>query len=197
MFSSLVWDLPTEGKVLYLTFDDGPHKTITPYVLQCLKEYNAKACFFCIGKNVLQYPEVYQQIINEGHTIANHTQSHLNGFKTSTKDYIRNVQKAKELIHSQLFRPPYGKITPFQKKLLQKAGYKIIMWDVLSGDFDTSISAEQCTQNVLLLATNGSIIVFHDSEKAFPRLKEALPKVLQFFTEKGFVFKAITTVEMN
>lgn len=190
-FSSLVWDLPTEEKVLYITFDDGPHPIATKFVLQQLQQYHAKASFFCIGKNVAEHPNIYQDILNEGHTIGNHTQNHVNGFKTSSKDYLQNVLEAKKYINSSLFRPPYGKILPFQASLLQKAGFKIIMWDVLSGDFDTKITGNECTQNVLLQATNGSIIVFHDSEKAFPRLEIALPKVLDFFNAKGFVFKAL------
>lgn len=192
-FSSLVWDLPTEHKIVYLTFDDGPHPTATNFVLQQLQQYNAKASFFCIGKNVAENPSIYQQIIQNGHVVANHTHNHVNGFKTSSKDYLQNVIEAKQYINSQLFRPPYGRITPFQKSILQKAGFKIVMWDVLSGDFDTKITSKQCTENVLLYATNGSIIVFHDSEKAFPHLQIALPQVLAFFSNKGFEFKGLPT----
>jgi peptidoglycan/xylan/chitin deacetylase (PgdA/CDA1 family) len=190
-FSSLVWSIDTEEKHLYLTFDDGPHPTITPYVLEQLKQYNAKASFFCIGKNVVLHPATYQQIINDGHTVGNHTYNHLNAFKTSSEAYIQNVLAAQQIIKSNLFRPPYGKLTPFTKSLLIKAGFKIIMWDVLSGDFDTKITATVCTQNIILNATKGSIVVLHDSEKAFPRLKETLPAVLDFFSKKGFEFKAL------
>lgn len=190
-FSSLIWSIDTEEKHLYLTFDDGPHPTITPYVLQQLENYNAKASFFCIGKNVLKHPDIYQQIISNGHTVGNHTNNHLNAFKTSSKDYIENILKAREVIKSNLFRPPYGKLTPFKKTLINKAGFKIIMWDVLSGDFDTKISAKHCTENVLFNATKGSIIVLHDSEKAFTRLKETLPAILEFFSKKGFEFKPL------
>jgi peptidoglycan-N-acetylglucosamine deacetylase len=191
-FPKRVWHIATNDKVLYLTFDDGPHPTITPFVLEQLKQYNAKATFFCIGKNVELYPEVFEQIESEHHSIGNHTQHHLNGFKTDDDEYIRNINEARKCINSNLFRPPYGRCTSFQAKIIsQQLNMNIIMWDVLSGDFDTSITPKSCTENVLLNATKGSIIVFHDSEKAFERLKEALPKTLEYFSKKGYTFKAL------
>jgi len=186
----LTWHMPVKDKELFLTFDDGPHPTITPFVLNLLKQYNAKATFFCIGKNVKLYPEVYRQVIDEGHKIGNHTHNHLNGWKTADGDYLKNIMLARETIDSNLFRPPYGCVTRFQAQQLKKL-FKIVMWDVLSGDFDTSIEGSKCYNNVVGNVRAGSIIVFHDSDKAFPRLKYALPKVLQYFTKEGYEMKTI------
>jgi peptidoglycan-N-acetylglucosamine deacetylase len=180
---NLVWQLPDDEDRIYLSFDDGPHPTITPWVLDLLKQYNCKASFFCIGDNVRKYPQVYQRILAEGHAVGNHTFRHLNGWQTDTETYLHDVRKAQELIKSNLFRPPYGRIKTGQANFLIEQGvlgnkYQIIMWDILSGDFDTKLTAEQCTQNVVLHAEPGSIVVFHDSEKAYPRLQACLPKVL-------------------
>lgn len=155
-------------KIIYLTFDDGPHPVATPFVLDTLKKYNAKATFFCIGKNVAQHPDIYKRILLEGHTTGNHTHNHLNGSKNSNEEYIANIKEAKKYIDSNLFRPPYGRITGFQVKLLNRA-FNIIMWDVLSADFDIHLSPEKCSRNVIKSAREGSIVVFHDSEKAFKR----------------------------
>lgn len=190
--SSLTWDMPGNEKVLYLSFDDGPHATATPFVLDILKQFNAKATFFCIGKNVVGQKEVYQHILDEGHKVGNHTFNHLNGWKTSDKEYIENVMEAAKYIDSKLFRPPYGRISRFKINLLQSAGYKIIMWDVLSGDFDKDETKERCAANVLLQSKPGSIIVFHDSEKAFEKMSYALPLILEKFSGEGFVFKSIS-----
>jgi peptidoglycan/xylan/chitin deacetylase (PgdA/CDA1 family) len=190
-YSSLVWHQPTNDKVVYLTFDDGPHPTITPFVLDVLKEYNASATFFCIGRNVRTNMDVYRRIIDERHAIGNHTNDHVNGWKTADDVYIDNVVKAKQVIDSKLFRPPYGRISGFQIQQL-KSIFKIVMWDVLSADFDTKISPQECLKNVVQNVRAGSIVVFHDSEKAFPRLQYALPKTLQFLKEQGYTFKAIT-----
>ncbi|MBS1974675.1 MAG: polysaccharide deacetylase family protein, partial [Bacteroidetes bacterium] len=186
IYSSCVWDMPSQGKKMYLSFDDGPHPEATPFVLDELKKQNAKATFFCIGKNVAQYPEVYKRILEEGHRVGNHTHDHLNGWRVSDEEYINNIARAKKYIDSNLFRPPYGRIKRFQVSCLQKAGFKIIMWDVLSADFDKKISARQCAKNVLKNAKKNSIIVFHDSEKAFHRMKVALTQTLFFFKENGF-----------
>jgi len=194
VYKNRVWDMNTSGKELFLSFDDGPHPEHTPFVLDELKKYNAKASFFCIGKNVLSYPEIYKRIIEEGHTVGNHTNDHLNGSKTTDASYLANIKLAKQYIDSKLFRPPYGRISGFLvKQLLSPVyGLKTIMWTVLSGDFDVKISKEQCLQNVILNADKGSIVVFHDSEKASERMKYALPKVLEYFAAKGFLFKAIS-----
>lgn len=189
--SSLVWDIDTAEKTLYLTFDDGPHPTATPFVLDTLKKYNAKATFFCIGKNVVEQTALYQRILDEGHKVGNHTFNHLNGWKTKDKDYMDNTFEASKYIDSKLFRPPYGRISRFKINLLVKAGFKIIMWDVLSGDFDKEETGERCAANVILQTKPGSIIVFHDSEKAFEKMSYALPVVLEKFSSLGYTFKAI------
>ncbi len=195
IFSSYCWSIDTPEKILYLTFDDGPHPTITSFVLDELKKCKALATFFCIGKNVATYPEVYKRILLEGHTVGNHTHNHLNGWKTKNQVYLEDVSKASGYIDSSLFRPPYGRIRFSQSKRLpsfmKKQNTKIVMWDVLSGDFDLSISPEYCAENVLRSSKPGSIIVFHDSNKAFPRIKYALPKTLQFFGEKGYRFHSL------
>jgi len=213
-YPSLLWNLPTKTKTIYLTFDDGPIPEITPWVLSLLKEYNAKGTFFCIGENIVRHPEIFQQILSEGHRVGNHSFNHLNGWKTSSKKYVENVlfaesrilnlpfdPKAENGLYCQpvdysasagkLFRPPYGKIKPGQIRNLQQRGYKIVMWDVLSEDYDSSISAEKCFRNVTNYAKPGSIIVFHDSLKASANLQEVLPKVLSFFKKQGFEFKRL------
>ena len=192
IYPGCTWQMPRGDKKIYLSFDDGPHPVATSFVLEELKKYNAKATFFCIGKNVLEYPFIYEQIIDEGHQVANHTYNHLNGWKTNDEEYINNVMAAKKLIDSNLFRPPYGKATRFQLKLLtERYGLNAIMWTVLSGDFDTKLSNERCLQNVLKKTTDGSIVVFHDSEKAYQRMQYALPGMLKYFSERGYQFSTI------
>lgn len=194
LFVQSIWDMPQTEKAIYLTFDDGPHKQITPFVLEELDKYNAKATFFCIGKNVEANPLLYNRIKDEGHAVGNHTYDHLDGWKTANDRYLANIEKAREYIDSDLFRPPYGRITRNQHKALtvQHIPFKIVMWSVLSGDFDVRISPEQCCKNVLKNTKSGSVVVFHDSDKAFDRLRYTLPIVLKYFSEKGFVFKKIT-----
>jgi len=191
IYHSYKWQVDTQEKELFLTFDDGPHPTITPFVLQQLKEYNALATFFCIGNNVAKYPDVYMQVLNLGHSVGNHTYDHLNGWKTNNDTYFKNVTAAGTVIDSSLFRPPYGRIRSSQAKQIKKTGSKLIMWDVLSGDFDESLSKEKCLTNVVESCKPGSIIVFHDSEKAFPRLEYTLPRTLDFFSEKGYRFRSL------
>ena len=195
IYDSYIWSISVKDKILYLTFDDGPHPEATPFVLKELKKYNVLATFFCIGKNVVSYPGIYKQILQEGHSIGNHTYNHLNGWKANNDDYLNDIALAANEIDSYLFRPPYGRITSFQAKQLKTVMKgkepKVIMWDVLSGDFDTSCSPQQCLANVLFASVPGSIIVFHDSEKAFPRLEYALPRVLRYFSEKGYLFKPL------
>ena len=194
-FSSYIWSLPPADNAVYLTFDDGPHPTITPWVLDQLKQFDAKATFFCTGSNVETYPNIFEQILEEGHNIGNHSYHHFNGWKTDNKKYLDDVSKASQLITSNLFRPPYGRIKNSQAKkiphAMQRTDAKIIMWDVLSADFDTSFSPEQCLINVLENVSAGSIIVFHDSEKAFNNLRYSLPKTLQSLKARGFHFKKI------
>lgn len=191
MFPNYVWDKATTNKELYLTFDDGPTPEITQWTLEILEKYNAKATFFCIGKNVEKHPEIFQEIIDSGHAIGNHTYNHLKGWKTLHRDYIADIEKATKNIKTSLFRPPYGKLTPKQGKTLIAKGFNIVMWDVLSMDWDKSISPESCLEKVLTKSSLGSIIVFHDSMKAAKNMKYALPKVLEHFSKKGFSFKKL------
>jgi peptidoglycan/xylan/chitin deacetylase (PgdA/CDA1 family) len=194
LYPECVWDIKTDEKILYLTFDDGPTPQATSFVLKELKKYNAKATFFCIGENVKEYFDIYKQIISEGHKPGNHTYNHLNGWKTTDKKYLENIQKAANIIDTDLFRPPYGKITKFQLKALQGEKFKLktIMWDVISADFDEKVSPENCYLNVINHSRPGSIIVFHDSLKAFPRLEYALPRLLDFYSNQGYQFKFLS-----
>jgi len=186
--------MPAGGeKLLYLSFDDGPHPAATPFVLDELKRYDARATFFCIGKNVQEYPQLYRRLLLDGHRVGNHTYDHLDGWRTDDKKYLENIRVAARWIDSDLFRPPYGKITRWQSSLLRDApfNYKIVMWEVLSADFDKALSPERCARNVQRRARPGSIVVFHDSEKAFERLRIALPAVLMHFSAMGYRFEAI------
>lgn len=195
LFSSYYWDLPSAENAVYLTFDDGPHPTITPWVLDELKKAGVSASFFCIGKNVKQYPEIYQRILDEGHAVGNHTQHHLNGWTTSEEDYLKDVALAAKYIDSNLFRPPYGRLRSRQAKGIPKAMNKpearIIMWDVLSADFDPSFSPQQCLSHVTDNTKAGSIIVFHDSEKAYENLFYVLPAAIGFLRSEGYILKKI------
>src|ERR1700744_3924434 len=165
LYSGLVWRLPEAGKVLYLSFDDGPHPEATPFVLEELAKYGAKGTFFCIGKNVDRYPEIYRRILMEGHRVGNHTQDHLNGWKVDGRRYVENVREAARRIDSDLFRPPYGRVGVLQAAVLRAAPFhfSIVMWDVLSADFDRRLTGERCARNVIRYARGGSVVVFHDS----------------------------------
>jgi len=188
----LTWKMKkAEKPTLYLTFDDGPHPSITPWVLETLRAYNAKATFFCVGANVEKYPEVYQQILDEGHQVGNHTYHHLKGWEISNQEYFDDIDACANVVHSKLFRPPYGKITPSQALKLRKDGYKIVMWSVLSRDFEPELDREESMNAVQLNSDNGAILVYHDSEKAESNLREILPKVLEYFHERTFVFAAL------
>src|SRR5882757_2266218 len=162
-YSGLVWDLPQRAgeKVLYLSFDDGPHPVATPFVLDELRRHGARGTFFCIGKNVQEHPLIYKRILEEGHRVGNHTQNHVNGWKVSDAVYLDNIVQAARYIDSDLFRPPYGRISAFQAALLRKPPfqYKIIMWDVLSADFDRGLGPDRCARNVIRHARPGSIVV--------------------------------------
>ncbi len=193
LYPSLTWRIKELGKNIYLTFDDGPHTTATGFVLDQLQQFNAKATFFCIGKNVQQYPDIYHRIIAEGHRTGNHTQHHVNGWKVSDEIYLNDVAEASAFIHSNLFRPPYGRIKRSQQTKLktQNPQLQTIMWDVLSGDFDTNLTPEACLGYVLYHTRPGSIIVFHDSTKAWERMSYTLPKVLEHFSKQGYTFGVI------
>lgn len=188
-----VWHVDDPPNTVFITFDDGPHPDITPFVLDELKKTNAKGTFFCIGKNVEKYPEIYQRILDEGHQVGNHTQNHKNGWSTDNIVYYRDILTAARFIKSNLFRPPYGRITYAQGMGLEKLlpNTKIIMWDVLSGDFDTNLSPEDCLKNVTAHTKEGSIVVFHDSEKAFDRLQFALPQFLAHCQAQNWDMKAL------
>jgi peptidoglycan/xylan/chitin deacetylase (PgdA/CDA1 family) len=175
---------------VYLTFDDGPHPVVTPWVLKQLEKYGAKATFFCLGKNVEQYPETYQMILDAGHSVGNHTYSHQKGFRMSTLRYIEDVAFAANYIHSELFRPPYGQISRTQIKRLSQH-YRIVMWTVMSRDYSQYVNGETCFLNATKGVEPGAIIGFHDSLKSFDNLKYALPKVLQFYKERNINLRAI------
>ena len=171
---------------VYLTFDDGPHPVATPFVLHQLAAYKAKGTFFCIGKCIADYPEIFAATIAAGHSTGNHTYNHLNGWKTSTEEYINNIAAANEFIFKRIFRPPYGRITRKQAGLLRSDGWKVYMWSVLSADFDKAITPEKCLDNVLSNIAPGAIVVFHDSSKAWERLRYALPFVLDYCSGQGW-----------
>ena len=193
IYPKRIWRINTREKKLYLSFDDGPHPRITPLVLDLLKAHEAKASFFCIGNNVEKYPEVYARIIEEGHTVGNHTQNHLNGWKTEDETYFNNITSASRWIDSKLFRPPYGRMTLFQEKLISKKPlqFKTIMWTILSGDFDMELDWNDCHKNIERNLCKGAIIVFHDSEKAEKRMIQALEQTLKKGKKDGWVFESL------
>ncbi|MGJ7030452.1 polysaccharide deacetylase family protein [Niabella hirudinis] len=195
IYPHYTWDQPASKKKIFLTFDDGPHPVATPFVLEQLRLWGAKATFFCVGKNVVAERLLYERLQKEGHSIGNHTHNHLNGWKTDTNTYLENVQLAATYINSGLFRPPYGRIRREQGRLLIQGAlgtrFRIIMWDVLSGDFDSSLQPEKCLKHVLQHTRSGSVVVFHDSEKAFKNMSFALPGVLKYFSERGFTFEVL------
>ncbi len=190
IYHSLIWDLNNGEKDLYLTFDDGPSPGITIKVLDILDKYSAKATFFCIGRNVERYPDIYNQILKRGHAVGNHTYSHLKGWKTGSREYYSDIELAGMLIKSNLFRPPYGKIKRTQLKYLRHY-YNIIMWDVMSYDFSRSVTRERCLSLVLNNVRPGSIIAFHDSPKASENMFYALPETLEYFIKQDYSFKSI------
>jgi peptidoglycan/xylan/chitin deacetylase (PgdA/CDA1 family) len=200
VYPNCLWKVNTQEKKLYLTFDDGPIPEVTPFVLDELKKWDAKATFFCIGKNIEANPGIFKRIIDEGHSIGNHTYNHLNGWNTSDKEYYANIEQCSQVLSNllptadcglpTLFRPPYGKLKPSQYSTL-KSQYRIVMWDVLSYDFDLTLSTEKVLDNVLKNAEAGSIIVMHDSLKAQPKVEYALPQILEHFTGLGYKFEKL------
>ena len=193
LYPKLIWHKSRKEKVIYLTFDDGPIPVVTPFVLETLKKYNIKATFFCIGDNIRKHPEIYKQVIEDGNKIGNHTYNHLKGWDTPDKIYCDNALQCQKLTGTTLFRPPYGRIKKSQVSKLKQLipGIEIIMWDVLSGDFDTMLLPEKCLKNVLDKTGNGSIVVFHDSLKAQPRLEHALPKAIEHWINQGYRFETL------
>lgn len=197
LYPGLTWNAGRGAKCIYLTFDDGPIPIVTPFVLNILDKYNAKATFFCIGDNVKKHPDVYRQVAGAGHAIGNHTFNHLRGWKTDDDIYTQNFLACDALLHTPLFRPPHGRIRRSQVKRLraERPGLNIIMWDVLSGDFDQQLDPEVCLAKVLRYTKAGSIIVFHDSLKAFPRLEYVLPRAMQAWSKAGYTFKVLEAGE--
>ncbi len=183
----LTWRKNPSSKVIYLTFDDGPVPEVTPQVLEILDNYNLKATFFCVGENVQRYPEVYTELLNRGHKTANHTFNHLKGFSTPTEAYIENIQKAATYIDSHLFRPPHGQITLSQKKILN-AHYEIIMWDIITHDYDRKLSPTTILKKIKSDSRNGSIVVFHDSIKAKNTMLAVLPLAIEYWIAQGYTF---------
>ncbi len=187
---SVIWKFPAGEKRIFLTFDDGPIPVVTPWVIDILKKNNAHATFFCVGDNVAKHPEIFKLIIENNHSVGNHTFNHLKGWETDNNEYIDNIEKCNKFFTSKLFRPPYGKIKYSQLNKIKK-NYFTVLWTVLSGDFDTKIDGKQCYDNVVRYAKDGSIIVFHDSLKSKERLYYALPKVLEHFSSLGYTFESI------
>lgn len=180
-----------QEKVLFISFDDGPHEIITPQVLDILAKHRAKATFFCLGKNVLQHPSIFERIIAEGHAVGNHSHHHLNGWKSTDEEYMEDVVAASRWIPSNLFRPPYGRLKSSQARRLQAAGFKVVMWSVLSADYNKKISKEKCAVRVSKHIEPGAIVLFHDSEKAANNMLHALEMLLKNATEQGFRFEAM------
>ncbi|RQO29703.1 polysaccharide deacetylase family protein [Taibaiella sp. KBW10] len=192
LYPNYTWGIPTEEvPCIYLSFDDGPHPTITPWVLAQLAAYNAKATFFCIGKNVVEYPDVYAQLLAEGHKVGNHSHNHLKGTAYKNNAYIENINRAKQYIDSNLFRPPYGRMKASQGRILKSMGYKIIMWSLIPGDWDKAIAPEDCLENIVFNIEPGNIVVLHDSQKAWDRMSYVLPRLLEHCKQQGWALKVI------
>lgn len=192
LFPEGLWRIIRPGKkCVYLTFDDGPIPAVTPWVLDLLDKYGIKATFFCVGENVMRYPEVFEEVKRRGHVVGNHTHNHLQGLKVSTETYVQNVQKANEYINSTLFRPPHGLMKGTQSKTLKRE-FNIIMYDLITRDYCRKIDGEQVFKNVRKYARNGSIIVFHDSLKSEKNMKYALPRAIEWLLKEGYTFETIT-----
>jgi peptidoglycan-N-acetylglucosamine deacetylase len=188
--SSLVWKIKTNSKELFLTFDDGPVPEVTPWVLDVLDQYQVKATFFCVGDNVKKYPEIFSTLLEKGHRVGNHTFNHQKGWDTPIQEYIDNIGQCNKLVNSNLFRPPHGQITRKQVASISP-DYSVIMWSVLSGDFDPALTPEKCLQIAVRNTRKGAIVVFHDSVKALPRLQYALPRYIEYFKKKEYKFRAL------
>ncbi len=184
LFSNIIWKFPDASNTVYLTFDDGPHPEITPWLLALLKQHRAKATFFCLGENAAKYPELMRQILEDGHSIGNHSNAHINGWKTKADDYCNDINQAGQLIKSNLFRPPYGRLTPSQLSRIS-ADYKVINWSLMPGDFDETITSSQCLRN-LQKAQSGDIIVLHENDKSSKHLEYSLPAFLKMNTKFNF-----------
>jgi peptidoglycan-N-acetylglucosamine deacetylase len=195
-YPKAIWRINGDEKSIFLTFDDGPIPEITPWILDLLKLNGLKATFFCVGDNVSRYPEIYKRIISEGHQVGNHTNNHLNGWKTRLDEYLKNISVAENKIRSSLFRPPYGRLTKKQYKFLSKQ-YKIVFWDVLTHDYNVSIKPEKCLENALKYTRDGSIIVFHDNIKSINTVKFVLPRYIEHFLKLNYKFVAIDSLPIS
>ncbi|MHC5201924.1 polysaccharide deacetylase family protein [Myroides sp. LJL119] len=197
VYPSLTWNINSSKKTIYLTFDDGPIPQVTPWVLKILKDFQVKATFFCIGDNVKKHPDIFKQIIAQGHTVGNHTFNHLNGWETDLKTYLNNLEKCQEILEkdlsstTKLFRPPYGKITRDQIKIIQKQGYQIIMWSNLTQDYNLNLTPKACLKKSIKQIKQGNIIVFHDSIKAQKNLTYTLPRLLEYLLDQGYSFSCL------
>lgn len=191
LYPKRIWQMHVHEKTLFISFDDGPHEIITPQVLDILAKHRAKATFFCLGKNVLQHPSIFERIIAERHAVGNHSHHHLNGWKSTDEEYMEDVVAASRWIPSNLFRPPYGRLKSSQARRLQAAGFKVVMWSVLSADYNKKISKEKCAVRVSKHIEPGAIVLFHDSEKAANNMLHALEMLLKNATEQGFRFEAM------
>ena len=191
LFPQLCWRIPTNKEEIYLTFDDGPTGELTEWIEETLHTYNAKATFFCVGENLRRHPDWMMEVRKKGHTVANHTYNHLNGWKTSTDKYIANVSKCEEITGNKIFRPPYGLFKLKQIRSLIQQGFRVIMWDVMPYDFDASLDPEIAFKKIIKYTKPGSIIVFHDNLKAEKCLKYILPRTLEHFSKLGYNFPAI------
>jgi len=196
LFKEATWRMDKTRQVVYLTFDDGPIPEVTPWVLSLLRKENIRATFFCVGENVSRYPEVYQQILDDGHSVGNHTFNHWQGLKKSNREYFRNIEKAREYIDSDLFRPPHGWLKRSQYFFLKRK-YQIVMWDVISCDYDRGLKPENVLRNITEFVRWGSIITFHDSLKAQRNLEEVLPISIRWMKEQGYRFEAIPYKKVN
>ncbi len=191
IYPAAIWNYSRDEKAIYLTFDDGPITGLTEWVLDELNKHKAKATFFCVGANIIKHPFIYKRIIDEGHTVGNHSMFHPKGFNTNVEDYVKEMETCRDLVENNLFRPPYGQLKRGQYRELRKRGFKIIFWDVISYDYE-KISPEQCLKNVIKNTKNGSLVLFHDNWKAEENLKYTLPKFIEYFLEQGYSFKAIS-----
>lgn len=198
-FPAGLWevDFDQTKPTIYITFDDGPHPLVTPFVLEELKKFNAKATFFCLGKNVKAYPTIYDQILEDGHAVGNHTFDHPRIKDISTEEYIQNVEEASQFIDSHLFRPPYGRLSKKVGNRLIKQGFEMVFWSILSADFDTKLDPKKCLEQLVFDIKPGDIVVFHDSEKAFPRLEYVFPRFLNFVDRQGWTASALDYKKIN
>lgn len=192
LFPNLIWEMPAADKKIYLTFDDGPVPGVTDWVLDQLDLFGVDATFFCIGKNVEENPDLYQRLVESRHSIGNHSYSHMNGWVNKNISYYKDILKAKQLIDSKMYRPPYGRISMRQARVLLQNDFKVVMWDVVSGDFNQKITKDQCLQNVIQHSIPGSIILLHDSLKAKEKMQYVLPKFIEYCMGKGFEFGVIS-----